>query len=387
MRKGMILGGLVAFAVSAGFGLLAQGGAKDDPVVRLMEEYTNAPAPTGDEGAVRDLVVRDLRSAGADVSIDGMGSVIGIVRGTSDHPRIMVDAHMDELGLMVQYIRPDGFIAFKTLGYPDQWLIDKRWVILTSKGPVFALTGARDVHVWPAEERPRGVPREEIVLDVGATSKEEAEQLGIRPGDFIAPVSPFTVMAHQRYAAKAWDDRVGLLVMIEALRKLKASGAKPPNSIYFVAATQEENLMRGAHVAVQSVQPDLGIAVETGIGGDVPGVTPDRAQERLGSGPAIFLFDNSMIPNRKLVEFFLRVAKEKQIPLQTEVLSGGFGEDGSEIQRYGTGRPAILLTVPTRYTHAHISVIDRHDFDGAVDLLAEILTRLDAGTVKEISQF
>jgi endoglucanase len=383
----MMLAGLVLLAATAGIRLLAQGGANEDRVVRLMEEYTNAPGPSGYEGPVRDLVVRDLRAAGAEITIDGMGSVIGVVRGASDRPRIMVDTHMDELGLMVQYIRPDGFIAFKTLGYPDQWLIDKRWVILTNKGPVFALTGARDVHVWPAEERARGVPREEIVLDVGATSKAEAEQLGIRPGDFIAPVSPFTVMAHQRYAAKAWDDRVGCVVMVEALRKLKASGARLPNTLYFAFTVQEEPGLRGAHVAVESVKPDLGIALEPGIGGDVPGVPPDRAQEHLGSGPGIFLFDSSMIPNRKLVEFFLHVAREKQIPLQTEVLSGGYGEDGSEIQRYGSGRPSVLLTVPTRYTHAHTSVIDRHDFDGAVALLTEILTRLDARTVEEIARF
>jgi len=387
MRKTVIVVAIVGFAAIAGPGVGGQPPAQEDRVVRLMEEYTSAPAPTGDEDAVRLLVERDLRAAGAEVSIDGMGSVIGILRGTSNRPRIMVDAHMDELGLMVQYIRPDGFVVFRTLGYPDQWLIDKRWVILTNKGPVFALTGARDVHVWPADERPRGVPRESIVLDVGAASKQEAEQLGVRPGDFVAPVSPFTVMAHQRYAAKAWDDRVGLLVMIEALRQLKAAGSKPPNSIYFVATVQEENVMRGAHVAVQSVAPDLGIALEPGIAGDVPGVSLDRAQEKLGGGPAIFLFDSSMLPSRKLVEFFRRTAEEKQLPLQTEVLSGGFGEDGSEIQRYGTGRPAILLTVPTRYTHAHVSVIDRSDFDGTVNLLTEVLKLLDARTVEEIERF
>jgi putative aminopeptidase FrvX len=387
MRKVVIVLAVVVFAAIARPGVGEQGQAQEDRVIRLMEEYTNAPAPTGDEGAVRNLVVRDLRAAGADVSIDGMGSVIGTLRGASDRPRIMVDAHMDELGLMVQYIRPDGLVAFRTLGYPDQWLIDKRWVILTGKGPVFALTGARDVHVWPAEERPRGVPREDIVLDVGATSKEEAEQLGIRPGDFIAPVSPFTAMAHERYAAKAWDDRVGLLVMIEALHKLKATGAKPPNSIYFVATVQEENLTRGAHVAVQAVAPDLGIALEPGIAGDVPGVSLDRAQEKLGGGPSIFLFDSSMLPNRKLAEFFRRTAAAKHLSLQSEVLSGGYGEDGSEIQRYGTGRPAILLTVPTRYTHSHVSLIDRRDFDVAVDLLTEALIRLDARTVEEIARF
>lgn len=387
MRKWTMAAGLSVLIVCVSLGLLAQGGANGDPVMRRMEEYTNAPAPSGNEEAVRNLVMRDLRSLGAEVSVDGMGSVFGVVRGTSDRPRIMVDTHMDELGLMVQYIRPDGFIVFKTLGYPDQWLIDKRWVILTSQGPIFAVSGARDVHVWPAEERARGVPREDIVLDVGATSREEAEQIGIRPGDFIAPISPFTVMAHHRYAAKAWDDRVGCVVMIEALRKLKANGLRIPNTVYFVFTVQEENGLRGAHVAVQTAKPDLGIALEPGIAGDVPGVGPDRAQEHLGNGPAIFLSDSSMLPNRKLTEFFRQVAKEKSIPLQTEVLSGGYGEDGSEIQRYGSGRPSILLTVPTRYTHAHISVIDRRDFDGAVNLLTEILTRLDAHTVESISGF
>ena len=151
--------------------------------------------------------------------------------------------------------------------------------------------------------------------------------------------------------------------------------------------TRASPLVRLCFQEVQSVKPDLGIALECGIAGDVPGIPPERAQERLGSGPAIFLSENSMIPNRKLVDFFLGVAKEKQIPLQTEVLLGGYSEDASEIQRYGTGRPAILLTVPTRYSHAHISVIDRHDFDGAVDLLTEILTRLDAATVQEISRY
>lgn len=387
MRKVVSLVGLCVLAVWMGMSILAQGGPHEDRVVRLMEEYTNAPAPPGYEGPVRSLLVRDLRSAGAEVSSDGLGSVIGIVHGAADRPRIMVDAHMDEVGLMVQYIRPDGFIAFKTMGFPDQWLVDKRWIIVTQKGPVFALTGARDVHVWPAEERARGVPREEIVIDVGATSKEEVERLGIRPGDPIAPLSPFTVMANNRYAAKAWDDRVGCLVMLEVLRKLKASGSKLPNTIYFVGTTQEELGLRGAHIAVQTVQPDLGIAIETGLSADVPGVPRDRAQEVLGNGPSIFLHEGSILPNRTLVEFFLRVAKEKQISLQTEVLSGGYNEDASEIQRYGTGRPAILLAVPTRYTHAHTSVIDRRDFDGAVDLLAEILTRLDFDTVKEISRF
>ena len=206
-----MLGGLLALTDWPELGLLAQEGPKEDRVVRLMEEYTNAPGRRAMRGRSATWWFAISIPVGAEVSIDGMGSVIGIVRGTSDRPRIMVDAHMDELGLMVQYIRPDGFIVFKSLGYPDHWLSGQalghphqpRAGLCPHWRSAICTFGRR-------KNASTGVPREEIVLDVGAASKEEAEQLGIRPGDLIAPVSPFTVMAHQRYAAKAWDDRVGV---------------------------------------------------------------------------------------------------------------------------------------------------------------------------------
>ena len=115
MQKTLSLAGLLVLTLTASAELLAQGSPKEDRVVRLMEEYTNAPGPTGDEGPVRDLVIRDLKGAGAEVSMDGMGSVIGVLHGASERPRIMVDAHMDEVGMMVQYVRPDGFVAFKSV--------------------------------------------------------------------------------------------------------------------------------------------------------------------------------------------------------------------------------------------------------------------------------
>jgi putative aminopeptidase FrvX len=378
----------VLFMISAQGVLSGQEAPKKNRKIELMREYTNVPAPPGYEGPVRDLLVRDLRAGGANVSVDGLGSVIGVLRGQSDRPRIMVDAHMDEVGLMVQFIRPDGFISFRTLGgWTDQALIDQRWTILTDKGPVPAVSGGPDDHVWTATQLARLIPRSEIFLDVGATSREDVIRLGIRPGDPIAPASPFTILANDRYLSKAWDDRVGCLIMLEVLRKFKELGITPPNSIYFVGTTQEEIGERGAQTAVQSVKPDIGIALEVGIAGDVPSVVPEQAQERLGEGPAIFLYEDTMIPNRKLRDFFFNVAAEKKIALQTEVLTGSFGQDGTEIQRYDTGRPTICLVVPTRYTHGHGSVIDLKDFNGAVDLLAEILIRLNAAKVDEISKF
>jgi putative aminopeptidase FrvX len=221
---------------------------------------------------------------------------------------------------------------------------------------------------------------------VGARSKEEAEALGIRPGDPISPSSSFTVLANGRYAGKAMDDRVGCVMLLETLRRLKEQGVKTPNTLYFVGTVQEEVGLRGAHTAVEVVKPDLGISLEAGIAADHPGGHPDQTQERLGSGPVIYLNDAAMLVNLKLRDFFLRVAEENSISVQTEVTSKG-AEDSAELQRYAAGKPAINFAVATRYLHTHNSLIDRADLDRAIELLLKILPRLDAKTVSEISRF
>ncbi len=371
---------LVLCTISAG----AQG---SDPTLELMKELTTADGPSGFEEPVRQIFIRELKRLGAEVSTDGLGSVIGVVRGASACPRIMVDAHLDELGLIVRAITPDGFIKFQTLGgWLDANLLNQRWTIHTRKGPVPAVSGTQDAHVTTNDELKPMLERRNIFLDVGARSRAEAEALGIQIGDPVAPASPFTVMANGRYAAKAWDDRVGLVLTIKALERLKQSGAVVPGTLYLTGTVQEEVGLRGAVTATNLVKPDLGIALEVGIAADFPGTGPDRAEERLGDGPAVFAFDASMLPNLKLLDFFRQVAAEKKIPLQTDVVSG-YGEDGAVMQKFEGGRPAINFTVPTRYTHSHTGIIDRADFDHAVDLLVAVLTRLDARTVSEISRF
>jgi endoglucanase len=352
-----------------------------------MEELTNAPAPSGFEGPVREIVERELRALGASISHDGLGSVIGEVKGMEGGPRIMVTAHMDEVGLMVQFIRPDGFIRFKKLGgWFDQALVDQRWTIVTNRGPVLGISGLRTIHVAAAEARNRVWRLEELFIDVGAKSRAEAEAMGIRPGDPIAPWSPFTVLTESRYAGKTWDDRVGLAVMIEALRQIKENNLSIPGNLYFVATVQEEVGLRGGKTSTHMVAPDLGISIEGGVSADYPGARPEQAQERLGRGPGIFLLDSSMIPNHKFRDFFFEIAKQEGVPLQPEVLTG-YGEDGAEIQKYDSGRPAVNMTVPTRYLHSHTGIIDRGDFDGAVKLLVAVLQRLDKETVEELSSF
>ena len=358
-----------------------------DRTARLMEELTNAPGAPGFEGPVRDIVVRELEQLGMTIEYDGLGSVIATAPGSTARPRIMVTAHMDEVGLMVQYVRPDGFIKFKTLGgFLPQALPDQRWVIVGSNGPVLAISGLRTVHVTPASERNQVWSPEQIFLDVGARSAEEVAAMGIRAGDPISPWSPFTVMPNGRYAAKGWDDRVGLAVMIEAARRISEGAIAMPNQIVWVATVQEEIGLRGAQTSVNVADPDLGISIEAGVSADYPGARPEQAQERLGNGPGMFLLDSSMIPHRKLRDFFFEVAEQEGIPLQGDVLTG-YGEDGAEIQRYDTGRPSVNITVPTRYLHSHSGIIERGDFDQAVALLIAALTRLDASTVQRISAF
>jgi putative aminopeptidase FrvX len=358
-----------------------------DATADLMRRLTEAPGPSAFEEDVRRIVVEEFDALGAEIAFDGLGSVHAELPGNGRGPRVMVTAHLDEVGLMVQHIDANGFIRVKNLGgflghaYPDQ-----RWTILGSEGPVLAFSGLHTTHVATQAQRTQVWGVEDVFLDVGATSRAEVEAMGIRPGDGIAPWSPFTVLPNGRYAAKAWDDRVGLAVMIAAARKIRAEGIALPADVVWVSTTQEEIGLRGAQTAVDMARPDIGISIEAGVAADFPGIGPSQAQERLGGGPGIFLLDSSMIPNRKFRDFFFQVAEEEGIPLQADVLYG-YGEDGAEIQRFDTGRASVNMTVPTRYLHSHSGVIQRSDFDQAVDLLIEVLRRLDGDTVTTLSSF
>jgi putative aminopeptidase FrvX len=357
-----------------------------DRIEALLAELTNAPGVSGHEDEVRRIVLREMRAMGAEVSTDGLGSAIGVLPGPEDAPRIMLAAHMDEIGLLVRHITPDGFLSVLPVGgWHDQALTDQRWIIQTSRGRVRAVSGLRTLHITAPEDRNRLFTRRELFLDIGARSRAEAEQMGVAPGNPVTPESPFTVLGDgTTYVAKAFDDRMGLVVMLEAMRRLSTMERR--SVLYAVGTVQEEIGLRGARTSAQVVQPDIGISVEVGVAGDFPGVGPDQAQERLGGGPGIFLHDASMLPNNKLVEFFMRTARQRGIPLQTELLSG-YGQDAAEMQRWSTGTPAVNFTVPVRYLHTFNGVMRREDLDRAIDLLVEVLQRLDAAAVAEIRSF
>lgn len=355
-----------------------------DRTTGLLRELANAPGPSGFEEDVRRIVVREVKPIADKVTFDGLGSVIA-QQGTSG-PRIMLDAHMDELGGVVRRVTDTGFLSMQMLGgWLDQALPDQRWIIIGRNGPVTAVTGIRDVHVVPADERTKVFPRDSLYLDVGARTPAEVAALGIGAGDPVVPDAPFAVLAGgNRYLGKAWDDRVGIAVVIEAMRQLRAQGH--PNQLFVAATVQEEVGLRGARTAADLIKPDIGIAIEGGITGDSPGRSPEETQAVLGKGPGIFLYDTSAIPSVKMVRLVADTADAIGVPLQRDLVQG-YGDDSAAIQATAGGVPTVNLVVPARYTHAHNGIIDRSDFDRMVKLVVALVRRLDAGEVARIRDF
>jgi endoglucanase len=373
------------FVFAVGIGGHVVMGQSGDRVVGLLEKLSNAAGPPGAEEPVRAIMVGEMKPLATEaIRYDGMGSVIAQQGKTG--PRIMIDAHMDELGGMVRRVTPNGFLTMQMLGgWLDQALVDQRWIIIGSKGPVHAVTGIRDIHVITPEERTRVFSRDSVFLDLGAKNAAEAAAMGVEPGDPVVPDSPFLVMnGSGNYLGKGWDDRIGCAVLIEAMRR--TASMPHANQLFYVATTQEEVGLRGARAAVNAVKPDIGIAIEGGISGDVPGDRPEETQVKLGAGPGMFLYDSSTIANRKMVAFTKKTAAAKGLPLQADLVQG-YGDDSAEMQTMNGGAPTINLVVPVRYTHSHNGIVNRQDFDQAVELVVAMLVQLDAKTVQELRDF
>jgi putative aminopeptidase FrvX len=364
--------------------LLCLAAHAQDRVADLLKELSEASGVPGYEEPIRKVMTERMRPLADKISYDGLGSVVA-VQGNSG-PRIMVDAHMDELGGMVRHIRADGYLSLQMLGYwLDAALPDQRWVVIGSKGAVPGITALWDAHIAPHQDG-RMVQPHQVFVDVGARNASDVEALGISSGDPVVPVSNFTILANQRYLGKAWDDRVGCAVILETMRRL--AHESHPNQVFYAATVQEEGSieMRGAQTSARIIDPDIGIALEVGIPNDLAGTDPEASQETLGAGPGIMLYSFSELPNRKLVDFQKQVAREIGVPLQFDFVPG-FGDDAGAIKLNKTGVPVTTLLVPARYTHTHNSIIDRADFDRTVELLVALLKKLDASTVARIKTF
>jgi endoglucanase len=350
----------------------------------LLEELTQVEGVPGHEADVAGVLERHMAPLGT-VSRDKLGSILCCVEGKTGGPRIMLPAHMDEIGFMVRQVTDDGYVKFTALGgWWEHVMLSQRVTVKTTKGRVLGIIGCKPPHALEDKERNAIVKRKHMYIDVGARDKKQAEtKFGIRPGDPIVPVGPFTPIGDGSYLmAKAWDDRVGCGVMIETLRVLKTRGH--PNTVLGVGTVQEEIGVRGARTSAWKAEPDVAIVCEVGIAHDTPGATDDKAMGQLGKGPQITLFDSGMIPNLRLRDLAIAVAKKARIPHQICLLERGT-TDGHIVHMHQEGVPSLVIAVPARYIHSHNGIIHRRDYENGVRLLAELIRRLDAATVRKLA--
>lgn len=355
-----------------------------DNTLKMLKDLTDANGIPGNEREPREVMKNYIAPFADEVTTDNLGSLIAKKQGTAEGPKIMVAGHLDEIGFMITSIDDKGFLRFQTVGgWWGQVMLAQRVTIMTRNGNVPGVIGSKPPHILPPEARKKPVEIKDMFIDIGASSREEAIEFGVRPGDSVVPVCEFTVMKNEKMLmAKAWDNRIGCAIAIEVLRQLK--GVDHPNTVYGVGTVQEEVGLRGARTSAHAIQPDIGFAVDVGIAGDTPGVTEKEALAKMGKGPQIIMYDASMVSHKGLRDFVTDTAEEAGIPYQFDYVAGG-GTDAGAIHLSANGSPALAITIATRYIHSHAAILHRDDFENAVKLIVEVIKKLDKDTVAKIT--
>lgn len=357
-----------------------------DRVTEMLRDLTMAPGVAGFESGVKQVLARYLEPY-CTLESDNLGSLIGRVkggRGGGARPRVMIAAHMDEIGFLVKLVTKEGFIRFSPVGgWWDQVLLGQRVVIQARKGEVYGVVGCKPPHILTDEERKKVLEKKDMFIDVGARDEADARtRFGIREGDPIVPVGCFHRLGEDVLMAKAWDDRIGCAALVEVARHLSSAGF--PGSVTVVGTVQEEVGLRGARTSSFAVEPDVGIAVDVAVATDTPGSVRDQlGRAELGKGPVIVVLDRSVIPNPVLRDLFFDAAAEIGVECQAEALESG-GTDSGAIHTQFKGVPSISIGIPARYIHSHAGLIHLKDFTDAVRLIAEVVTRLDSRQVARL---
>lgn len=355
-----------------------------DRTEELLRSLTEAHGVPGYETEIR-AALRPLMAPCGDLAQDKMGSLVCRQVGASEAPHVMVAGHMDEIGFMVRHITDDGFVKFLQLGgWWDQVLLGHKVIVKGRQGDVLGIIGAKPPHLLRPDDQKTIVEKADMYIDLGVSSAKEVEALGVRVGDPVIPHARFEKLANGKtYMSKAFDDRVGCALMVEALEHFV--DASHPNTLYGVATVQEEVGLRGAKTSAAMVEPDIAIILESDIAGDVPGIKPEQSAVRLGEGPSLVVYDARMIPNIRLRDLVVDTADSLEIPLQLSALERG-GTDGGAIHLHHIGVPAVVLAVAARHIHSHGSIIHRHDYDRALRLLIGLIGRLDGETVASLTE-
>ena len=339
--------------------------------VNLLKEIAEVAGAPGHEQRVREIVLREITPLVDDVTIDNMGNVYAIKKGT-EKKRVMVGAHMDEIGFIVTHIDDNGFVRFHTLGGFDPKTHTAQRVIIHGEEDVIGVMGSKPIHVMSPEERTKMPKSTDYFIDLGM-GKEEVEKI-VSVGNPITRERELIEMGNC-VNGKSLDNRLAVFILIESLRALK--GKSVPYDIYGVFTVQEEVGIRGASVASLEIKPDFGFGLDTTIAFDVPGAKPEEVVTKLGDGTAIKIMDSSTICDYRMVKYMEGIANKHQIKFQKEILTAG-GTDTAGIQRMSPGGAiAGAISIPTRHIHQVIEMANKDDVRGSIDLLTNCLSELD----------
>lgn len=354
----------------------------EDRLFQRIKTLTELQAPAGLEDEVRNYMRQEMTPLVDAVETDGLGGIFGIKKSKiADAPRVMVAAHMDEVGFMLSRIEENGILHVIQLGGWNPLTVSaQRFTLITRHGKkIPVVSGSVPPHLLRGKDGPSMPKVEDITFDAGFYSKEEAEEFGVRPGDYIVPQAETILTANEKnMIAKSWDNRYGCTMVLEALEALK--DVELSHTLIAGANVQEEVGLRGAHGSTNKFAPDLFFAVDCSPAND----TTPKSNEfgRLGEGSLIRIFDPGMIMLKRMREFVVDTAATHKIPVQWYVSHGG--TDAGAAQLKHNGIPSAVIGVPGRYIHSHQTMFNINDFEAAQELLVQILKSLDKSTVNQI---
>lgn len=340
---------------------------------KTLTELQGAP---GNEHLVRQYMRTELEKYSDEIIQDRLGGIFGVRKGKG--PKVLVAGHMDEVGFMVTQITKNGMIKFQPLGgWWNQVMLAQRVQIMTDNGPVIGVIGSIPPHNLTPEQRAKPMEMKNMLIDIGADDEEDAKAIGIRPGQSILPVTPFTPMSNpKKILAKAWDNRYGCGLAIELLKELK--DVELPNELYSGATVQEEVGLRGAQVAANMIKPDIFYALDASPANDMSG--DDKEFGQIGKGALLRIFDRTMITHRGMREFVLDIAESNNIKYQYFISQGG--TDAGRVHLSNDGVPSAVIGIPSRYIHTHASIIHVDDYAAAKELIVELVKHTDANMVE-----
>lgn len=340
----------------------------------LLEKLSNAHGVSGYEGTIRQIIEEEVRPYVDEINTDKMGNLIATKNGGS--PVVMLAAHMDEIGLMVKYVDDKGFARFtKTGGWFDQTLLNQRMIMHTENGPLYGVLGSKPPHAIKEEEKNKVIKADDMFIDVGAKSKEDAEKMGVKTGTPVTSDIDFKSLGNDLVTGKAFDNRAGCVMLIEALSLMKDVKA----TVHAVFTVQEEVGLKGAKTSAFRLNPDVALATDVTITGDHPGIEKKDSSIEMGKGPSITVSDadgRGIIVPESVLKWLKEAARAKDIPYQLEVGSGGT-TDATAIHLTKEGIPTGVISMPTRYIHTPVSVLSMEDLEKSAELIAKAVEIVD----------